>query len=138
MKGIFGALMLGALCVVSSATYAGKEPAPETVHGAETISVEKAKSLFDKGVVFVDVRKDKDWDAGRIPGAVHIESKKAFTDASLGEVAKKDQEIVLYCNGPKCHRSYNSTVKAVDWGYSKVYYYRDGFPSWQSAGLPVE
>lgn len=138
MKGLWKTLMMGALVIASSAAFAAKEPAPETVHGAETVSVEKAKALFDRGVLFVDVRKNKDWDAGRIPGAEHLESKKAFTEAALGELAPKDGEVVLYCNGPKCHRSYNSTVKAVGWGYSKVYYFRDGFPGWQSAGFPVE
>ena len=28
--------------------------------------------------------------------------------------------------------------KAVAWGYSKAYYYRDGFIGWRAAGLPVE
>lgn len=138
MKKLWKSLLLGVTLVASMSAFAAKEPAPETVHGAETISVTKAKELFDKGVLFVDVRKDKDWDAGRIPGAEHLESKKALTESSLGELAKKDQEVVFYCNGPKCHRSYNSTVKAVGWGYTNVYYFRDGFPGWQSEGLPVE
>ena len=45
---------------------------PATVAGATTIDGAKAKALFDKGVVFVDMRTDKDWGAGRIPGAVHL------------------------------------------------------------------
>ena len=27
--------------------------------------------------------------------------------------------------------------KAIDWGYQKVYYFRDGFIGWRAAGLPV-
>lgn len=27
--------------------------------------------------------------------------------------------------------------KAVDWGYRKVYYFRDGFIGWRAAGYPV-
>ena len=27
--------------------------------------------------------------------------------------------------------------KALDWGYDKVYYYRDGFIGWRAQGLPV-
>jgi rhodanese-related sulfurtransferase len=111
---------------------------PETVTGATTVDGAKAKALFDKGVVFVDMRTDKDWGAGRIPGAVHLELSKVFTDASLGAKVKKDQEVVMYCNGVSCLRSSEASAKAVGWGYKKVYYYRLGFPDWKAAGYPVE
>jgi rhodanese-related sulfurtransferase len=35
-------------------------------------------------------------------------------------------------------RSSDATKLAVGWGFSKVYYYRDGFPAWKAAGNPVE
>jgi rhodanese-related sulfurtransferase len=111
---------------------------PATVAGATTIDGAKAKALFDKGVVFVDMRTDKDWGAGRIPGAVHLELSKVFSDASLGAKVKKDQEVVMYCNGVSCLRSSEASAKAVGWGYKKVHYYRLGFPDWKAAGYPVE
>jgi len=111
---------------------------PATVAGATTIDGAKAKAMFDKGVVFVDMRTDKDWGAGRIPGAVHLELSKVFSDASLGAKVKKDQEVVMYCNGVSCLRSSEASAKAVGWGYKKVHYYRLGFPDWKAAGYPVE
>lgn len=111
---------------------------PETVAGASTVDGAKAKALFDKGAVFVDSRTDKDWGAGRIPGAVHLELSKVFTEASLGAKAKKDQDVVMYCNGVSCLRSSEAAAKAVGWGYKKVHYYRLGFPDWKAAGYPVE
>jgi rhodanese-related sulfurtransferase len=111
---------------------------PATVAGATTIDGAKAKALFDKGVVFVDMRTDKDWGAGRIPGAVHLELSKVFSDASLGAKVKKDQDVVMYCNGVSCMRSSEASAKAVGWGYKKVHYYRLGFPDWKAAGYPVE
>ena len=111
---------------------------PETVAGAATVDGAKAKALFDKGVVFVDMRTDKDWGAGRIPGAVHLELSKVFSDASLGAKVKKDQDVVMYCNGASCLRSSEASAKAVGWGYKKVHYYRLGFPDWKAAGYPVE
>jgi rhodanese-related sulfurtransferase len=94
--------------------------------------------LFDRGVIFVDVRKNSDWEAGRIPNARHIELKKVFSDDTLGKAVKKDQEVVIYCNGPSCKRSSKASLKAVALGYSKVYYFRDGFPAWNGAGYSVE
>ena len=126
-----------AMFVAAPMAYAGKA-SPETINGATTVDATKAKELFDKGVLFVDVRKDKDWAAGRIPDAVHIELKKVFSDATLGKEAKKDQPFVLYCNGAGCMRSSKATAKAVSWGYKKVYYFRLGIPAWKAAGYPTE
>lgn len=132
---IIGAALL--LLTAHSVQAAG-EISPMTVDGTTTVSATEAKALFDKGVIFVDVRSNKDWDAGRIPDAVHIELKKIFSDETLGKEIKKDEEAVFYCNGEGCMRSSIASAKAVGWDYSKVYYFRDGFPAWKNAGYPVE
>lgn len=111
---------------------------PSDIEGARTISTSDAKALFDKGVLFIDVRKDSDWDAGRVPGAEHLELKKIFSEASLAELAGKDEQIVIYCNGEKCMRSSKACAKAVEWGFTNLHYYRDGFPAWKNANYPVE
>ena len=136
MKNILSMIAL-VFSVLSMQAYAG-DLSPETIDGATTVDTAKAKSLFDGGALFVDTRKNSDWDAGRIPDAVHLELKSNFTAASLGGEAAKDEPIVCYCNGHKCMRSSKCSAKAVEWGYSKVYYYRDGFPAWKAAGNPVE
>lgn len=124
------------LAFITSAQ-AGKV-SPMSVEGAKTVSAIEAKALFDKGVIFLDVRSDKDWAAGRVPDAIHIELKKKLNEASMGKEIKKSEPVVIYCNGESCTRSSKASMKAVGWGYSKVYYFRDGFPAWKSAGYPVE
>ncbi len=133
---IFSAMVLS-LAMMGLAT-AEDKTSPEAVAGATTVDTAKAKELFDRGVVFVDVRSNKDWDAGRIPGAEHLELKSNYSEASLSGVAGKDKEVVLYCNGHKCLRSAEASEMAAAWGFKKIYYYRDGFPAWQGAGYPVE
>jgi len=118
--------------------YAAKKVSPETVDGATTVSTQEAKQLFDRGIVFIDVRSNRDWEAGRIPGSVHIELKHEFTQQSLGAVVSKDQPVVLYCNSIGCMRSSHASQKAVSWGYSKIYYYRLGFPDWKRAGYAIQ
>lgn len=122
----------------SGQVLAAKKISPMTVDGATTVDTAKAKSLFDKGALFVDVRSDKDWAAGRIPDAVHIELKKVYSEATLSKELKKDEEVVIYCNGESCLRSSKASAQAVGWGFTKVYYYRDGFPAWKAAGYPTE
>jgi rhodanese-related sulfurtransferase len=114
------------------------ELSPLTVDGATTIDSSKAKSLFDDGVLFVDIRKNSDWDAGRIPDALYLELNSQFTAENLAAEVYKNEALVCYCNGPKCHRSAKCAAKAVEWGFSNIYYYREGFPAWKAAGYPVE
>lgn len=126
------------LLMLGIAAVQAEKVSPESVAGATTIDAKQAKAMFDKGTVFVDVRSDKDWGAGRIPDAVHLELKKVFSDETLGKSVKKDQDVVLYCNGPSCLRSSEASAKAVGWGYTKVHYYRMGYPDWKQAGFPTE
>ena len=42
-----------------------------------------------------------------------------------------------------CHTKYRSvsayaSAKAIVWGYTRVYRFAGGFPSWKDAGYPVE
>ena len=136
MKQILVALFIS--LSLSFSVHAGDSISPLSVEGTTLVDTAKAKALFDEGVLFVDVRSDKDWNAGRIPDAAHIELKKVFSEATLSEEEKKSNPIVVYCNGEKCMRSSKASALAVGWGFTKVYYYRDGFPAWKKAGYPVE
>ncbi len=111
---------------------------PQAIPGAVTADATKAKQLFDQGALFVDVRRDSDWDNGRIPDALHLELKKVFSKESLSEEASTNDPIVIYCNGEKCLRSSKAIALAVKWGFKKLYFFRDGFPAWKQASFPVE
>ena len=125
------------LAFTTAPVFAG-DTSPETLKGATTVDSKKAKELFDSGALFVDSRKNSDWEAGRIPDAVHLELKSVFNEGSLSAEAEKGDPLVCYCNGIKCKRSSVCTMKAVEWGFTNVYYYRNGFPAWKAAGYPVE
>jgi rhodanese-related sulfurtransferase len=115
-----------------------KEEAPLSVDGATTVSVSEAKELFDQGALFIDPRGDADFDAGRVPGAVHLPLNGVLSEGALSEVAKKDETLVFYCNGIKCGVSAKACAKAVAWGFTDIRYFREGFPGWEAAGYPVE
>ena len=90
------------------------------------------------GVVFIDVRSPRLHSRRHIPGAVHLDLKDTFDEESLAMVAKKDQQLVIYCSGIKCSRSSTASAEAVSWGYTKVHYLRGGIVDWRNAGYPVE
>ena len=127
--------MIAALLAVSVA----QADSPTEVEGATTVDVATAKTLFDRGVPFVDVRNDRYYGAGHISGASHLRlATAAFNESALAEVASKDQEVVIYCDGSNCHRSSGVCKRAVSWGWKKVYYFRDGYPGWEAAGYTSE
>jgi rhodanese-related sulfurtransferase len=114
------------------------EVSPQTIPGAVSVDASKAKQLFDQGALFVDVRRDSDWENARIPDALHLELKTVFSKESLLEEAATTTPIVIYCNGEKCLRSSKATILAVEWGFKNIHYFRDGFPAWKQASFPVE
>jgi rhodanese-related sulfurtransferase len=125
------------LFLATAAVWAADE-SPLSVAGATTIDTAQAKALFEKRAVFVDLRKEFEYDAGRIPGAYNMFINTAFKQDALAAKVKKDDPVVFYCNGPKCPHSAKASEMALSWGYTKVSYYRDGLPGWKAAGNPVE
>ncbi len=107
------------------------------VEGATEIDASTAKTLFDRGVKFVDARKTRKWKRGHIPGA---SSLRYPTEAALMEIVDKNEEVVFYCNcagSPGCNLSPNASAKAVTWGYQNIYYLTH-VDAWSAAGYPLE
>lgn len=59
------ALLLPILLISAAFAHTAKKESPESVTGATTVSTAAAKQLFDQGAVFIDVRSQQDWEAGR-------------------------------------------------------------------------
>ncbi len=127
------------LLLVSPTLATDEYTSPETVAGARTIDTAQAKALFDQGVVFVDMRADADWEAGRIPNAIHLELlHTVFTQPALSKMIDNNQQVVIYCNGSKCPRSSTAAAQSSTWGFTNVHDFRLGFPAWQAAGHAIE
>lgn len=110
---------------------------PESVEGARTVSTETAKLLFDKGYFFLDVRGLSDYRMGHIPGAYHLSVKSDFDEQKLSVIVRKDQPVVMYCNGTSCLGSSIAIEKAIGWGWTNIFYYREGIKDWNSKGYPI-
>ena len=111
--------------------------APMTVKGSKTVNSTIAFDLHKKGVVFIDVRPARFIKDGIIKDAKHVYVED-LTKEKLNSLVKVDEAVVFYCNGPGCSLSAEAIIKAVSYGYKKIYYYRDGFPGWVYYQLPVD
>jgi TolB-like protein/class 3 adenylate cyclase/Flp pilus assembly protein TadD/rhodanese-related sulfurtransferase len=110
---------------------------PVTVEGAITVDAAQAKALFDRQTPFIDVRTIARWNLGHVPNATLLDLETAFTPENLLARAGREDAVVIYCEGSKCLRSSDASRRAVDWGYQRIYYFRDGFPAWRAAGYPI-
>ena len=106
----------------------------------EIEDVSQAKQIFDRGnVLFVDARTRDDYDEGHIPGAASLpvgqfdEHINAFLDRHDVE-----KPIVAYCSGRTCEDSHILAQLLMDFGYSDVKVFIDGYPGWEAEGYPVE
>ncbi|WP_343074113.1 rhodanese-like domain-containing protein [Microvirga zambiensis] len=108
------------------------------VEGAPKIDAIAAKELHDRGVRFVDVRSAVAYGRGHIPGAHLRDVVTSLSKETLSEIAAPDTEVVFYCYGRYCPMSTFASAKALKWGFSKVYYFAGGYPSWVDNGYPVE
>ncbi len=109
-----------------------------SVRGASTIDVETAKELWERSTIFVDVRDTIAFDAGHIPGAIHLDLHVDFTDERLSEVVGRNEEVVMSCWGKNCPYAAHACAMALTWGFNKVYYFAGGLPAWSVAGYPVK
>ncbi len=79
-----------------------------------------------KGIVLLDVRTDKEYAQGHIPGAVHV----PLTD--IGEKVKKlkkDKDVVVFCqNG---NRSIWAIKRLMGMGYKNLYNLKGGYRAWK-------
>ncbi len=106
------------------------------VEGAIEINSAEAKSLHDRGIVFIDSRGSVDYGRGHIPGATNLLFHKVWDN--LSQIVDLNEEVVFYCGGIECHLSANSSAQALILGYTNVYYFAGGFSAWKDAGYPVE
>ena len=99
----------------------------------EITNTDAAKVYEEKGATFVDVREQSEWNAGHMPGSIHI---------PLGDLTRRagelpaDKPIVTVC------RSGNRSLYAVDMlqakGHGDVKSMAGGLVEWASSGRPLE
>ena len=92
------------------------------------ISQEEAKEMMarDDGHVIVDVRRQDEYDAGHIPGAILIPNETIGSD-SPEALPDYDHIILVYCRSG--NRSKQASEKLAAMGYKNVYEF-GGINSW--------
>ena len=100
----------------------------------ETDVADVAAAMAADAVDFVllDARSRESYDAGHLPGAVHLAELSADT---IGELP--DGLVVAYCWGPSCNGACKAALKLAQLG-RPVKEMLGGFEYWVRDGHPVE
>lgn len=138
-----------------------RAPTPTTLAGATVLDTAGVQHLIgEPGVVLIDVlpqQKKPDnlpantlwipkarhnipgsaWlpDVGR--GALRTEVEEYFQENLRALTAgDRNRKIVIYCLAD-CWMSWNAAKRAIEYGYTSVYWYPGGTDHWTAAGLPT-
>ncbi len=101
------------------------------------IGVADAAALLAQGGVALDVREGDEFQAGHIPGALHVaRGVLEFKVGMLPQLADKAQPLVVYCKSGG--RSALATYTLQQMGYSQLRSLAGGFDAWSGAGQAVD
>ena len=138
-----------------------KASTPATSAGGTALDTSTARQLWkDGGAVWIDVLAAPHRPANLpasavwlpvprrdIPGSVWLPdvgrgelnaNLEAYFRTNLVRITKgrRDTAVVFYCLA-NCCMSWNAANRSASWGYTRVYWYRDGTDGWEAAKLPL-
>jgi rhodanese-related sulfurtransferase len=108
--------------------------ATEAVETSQTeLPPERVRELAEShDADVIDVRRDYEWEAGRLPGARHIEVNELTAHV---DSIPKDRPVVFYCRSG--NRSGMAAAAFREAGYD-AHNMAGGITAWAEAGLPLE
>jgi len=132
-------LSLSAATVASAADAKDeKKPSREKqeTKGFKNVDVAEFEKLrADKKNIVLDVRTQKEFQAGHIPGAVHIDvNAPDFSEKIAG--LEKNKTYLVHCAAGV--RSAKACDKMSHLAFPKLYNLEGGFKAWESAGNKPE
>lgn len=99
------------------------------------VNVAEARERKARGATLIDVREDREWDAGHARGAVHLGKGVIERDIEK-QVPDKNAELILYCGGG--FRSALAARALGEMGYRNVLSMAGGWRAWQAEGGETE
>ena len=127
-------------------TQANTLPASLPAHPYQVVTFEEVRELYNESTtqlgryVFIDARKDEDFLAGHIPGAIqcdrlrladYIDNVKAYAGGA--------EKVIVYCNGGTCDDSIFLCDELVNDGIvllPNILLYAGGWEDWKAKQGP--
>jgi rhodanese-related sulfurtransferase/ABC-type phosphate/phosphonate transport system substrate-binding protein len=117
---------------------------PAQLPGVKRVRASEVKELILQGAMMVDVRSEKEYREGHIPGAILLPyGEKSLKDIAFDPAVDsfsgidrldKSKPVIFACNGAECWKSYKAARAAVSRGFTNVHWFRGGLPEWKTKG----
>lgn len=122
---------------------------PRALPGATVVDAKGVALLMQNGAIYIDTRTEVEFKAGRVPGArlvpyLEKSRKDADFDPTVDQFdlallpKEKAADLIFACNGAECWKSFKASHAALKAGYSRVHWFRGGFPEWRKSGLKAD
>ena len=141
--GLLQILLLGTIC---AASLLGIEPSNALAELSATntpqknvarkVDVNEFERLWkEKKSVVLDVRTDKEFAAGHIPGALHLPIHSPEFETKLSTLNKERTYLVHCAAGVRSARACETMSRL---GFTNLVDLPSGFRAWEKAGKPVQ
>jgi len=131
-------LLLGLLAPAPAPAQMPQTAAPQEPAGAggEISTEELQQILANRSEPVVDVRTPQEYAIAHIPGSLHIYEKDL--DKLMQLLPDQKAGMVIYCNGPYCHKVKRVAAQLFKKGYTNIKRYQSGMPVWRAYGNTVQ
>lgn len=102
--------------------------------GSSAISPAEAVQLANGGALVVDVRDAKDFEAGHIIDARHVQPAEVATRAESFKKFK-EKPVIVYCENGFASAGAARALRTA--GFAKVVTLRGGLTNWRQENLPL-
>ena len=137
-----------------------RSPTPTTLSGATVVDAIKTRQLLDQGnVAFIDVlpspRRPEKMDENdiwlpkkrmNIPGSIWLadigfgvisEELEIYFKSNMEQLLEQGyQQFLFYCNSD-CWMSWNAAKRALDYGFSHIFWFPGGVDEWAEQGFDL-
>jgi len=108
--------------------------AKAVIRETNVAEIKKRQGEGDTSFRLIDVREDREWALGHIPGAEHI--GKGVIERDVEKIIPDlNEEVVLYCGGG--FRSALAAESLQQMGYTNVLSMDGGVRGWKEAGFEM-
>ena len=114
----------------------GHQLIDEAKQRIQEITAREVLAMRERGEDFaiVDVREDREWNLGHLPGAVHV--ARGTLEGRIEGAVPRERKVVLYC--ARGNRSALAADTMREMGYRDVTSVSGGIQAWVDAGGEIE